>query len=276
MAPSSSALHTIINILNSIAPFSYAEDWDNVGLMIGDPLREITGIIAGLDPTLGLLSEAHEVGANLIITHHPNIFHPLKNIQTNQPDGAFIAQAINHNIAIIACHTNLDIVKNGVNTALANKIGLIDTQALVPTTHPFPAIGLGLSGKLAKPQKAESFFTNLCHQLDLAAINISGQVPENIERIAICGGSGSEFAPLAQKSGAQVYITGEVKHSTARWAEDAGFCIVDAGHYGTENLVIHELVKILDKKMAEQGMHITIKASVKQQNPFSLFYPVNK
>lgn len=275
MTLSSTKLRIIINIINSIAPFSYAEGWDNVGLMVGNPDAEISGIISGLDPTMALLTEAQEVGADLIITHHPSIFHPLKNIQTNQPDGAFISAAIRKDIAVVACHTNLDIVEGGVNTALANKIGLIDTVALVPTKHPAPAVGLGLTGKLAKPQNGTSFCTDLCRKLSLSAINISGKMPDTIENIAICGGSGSEFAPLAQESGAQVYITGEVKHSTARWAEDAGFCIIDAGHFGTENVVIPELVKVLIDKMSQKGINIPIKASTKQQSPTTLFYPIN-
>ncbi len=273
MTPAPVYLQAIIDILDIITPFSYAEHWDNVGLMIGDPNLEVKGIISGLDPTLTLLDEAQKIGANLIITHHPSIFHPLKNIQINQPDGAFIAKAIGYNIAVIACHTNLDITDGGVNTALANKIGLIDTKALITTSHPHPAIGLGLTGKLASPQKSVDFCTDLCDKLDLPALNISGSMPDKIEKIAICGGSGSEFAALAQKNGADIYITGEVKHSTARWVEDAGFCIIDAGHFGTENVVIPVFVKALIEKMQSSGIDIPVQASRQQKNPFKLFLP---
>ncbi len=269
-------LQTIINILNDIAPFAWAEDWDNVGIMIGDPDQEISGILAGLDPTTALLAEARDIGANLIITHHPAIFHPLKNIQADQPDAAFIVQAIKDNIAVVACHTNLDIVAGGVNTALAAKLGLIGTTALVPAKLPPPAIGLGLTGRLPKAVGAESFFTNLCQKLGLSAVNISGPVPPSIERVAVCGGSGSGFASVAQKAGAQVYITGEVKHNTARWAEESGFCVVDAGHFGTENVVIAKLTKKLGQDLAAQEIHIPLAASTRQHNPFTLFYPPSR
>ncbi|NOX26176.1 MAG: Nif3-like dinuclear metal center hexameric protein [Deltaproteobacteria bacterium] len=269
-------LQTIINILNDIAPFAWAEDWDNVGLMLGDPDQEISGILTGLDPATALLAEARDIGANLIITHHPAIFHPLKNIQAGEPDAAFIVQAIKDNIAVVACHTNLDIVAGGVNTALAAKLGLVGVTALVPATLPPPAIGLGLIGRLPKALGAESFFTNICQKLDLPAVNISGPIPASIERVAVCGGSGSEFAPVAQKAGVQVYITGEVKHNTARWAEEAGFCVVDAGHFGTENVVIAELTKILGQKLAGREIDIPLAASTRQQNPFTLFYPLSR
>lgn len=271
MTPSTVRLQAIIDILNRIAPFSFAEDWDNVGLMIGDPDQEITGILAALDPTIALLTEAQEVNANLIITHHPIIFHPLKNIQLDQPESAFIAKSIINGIAVAACHTNLDIVQNGVNEALARQIDLIDYAPLIPPSAPPPAIGLGLSGTLRQPLRADAFFSGVCKVLDLPAINITGPIPEIIERVAICGGSGSELAAAAQKSGAQVYITGEVKHSTARWAEDAGYCIADAGHFGTENVIVAELVKLLMHKLGSLNIKIPVQASRKQKRPFTLF-----
>jgi dinuclear metal center YbgI/SA1388 family protein len=275
MITSPITLQTIIDILNGIAPFAWAEDWDNVGLMIGDPAQEITGVMAGLDPTMALLAEAQDIGANLIITHHPAIFQPLKNIQANQPETAFISKALRDNIAVIACHTNLDIIVGGVNTALAKRLGLIDTAALVPTTLPPPAIGLGLTGRLPKAQKAEIFCTGICQRLDLPSINISGPMPLNIERVAVCGGSGSEFAPMAQRAGAQVYITGEVKLHTARWAEDVGFCVIDAVHFGTENVVMPELIKVMAEKMAGSAINIPLTVSTRQQNPFTLFVSIS-
>ena len=273
MTPTPVRLQAIIDILNRIAPFSFAEDWDNVGLMIGDPGQEITGILVGLDPTISLLTEAQEVNANLIITHHPIIFHPLRNIRLDQPEGAFITKSIKSGVAVAACHTNLDIVQNGVNEALARKISLIDYVPLIPATAPTPAIGFGLSGKLRQPLSAKNFFNMICKGLNLSAINITGPIPETIERVAVCGGSGSDLAPDAKNSGAQIYITGEVKHSTARWAEDANFCIVDAGHFGTENIVVSELVKLLLHEFSKLNINVPLQASTKQQTPFTLFLP---
>ncbi len=124
MSSANITLQKIITILDGIAPFSLAADWDNVGLMVGDPNQEISGILVGLDPTELLLDEALRSGANLLVTHHPAIFNPVKSIRTDQPTGSFLAKALTKNIAVIGCHTNLDVVENGVSHVLAEKIGL--------------------------------------------------------------------------------------------------------------------------------------------------------
>ncbi|MEJ2270845.1 MAG: Nif3-like dinuclear metal center hexameric protein, partial [Desulfobulbaceae bacterium] len=99
------------------------------------------------------------------------------------------------------------------------------------------------------------------------------QLPEEISTVAVCGGSGSDLAAAAFASGAQVYITGEVKHSTARWAEAAGFCIIDAGHFATENPVVESLVEVLQGIFVEDDINIPVWSSAKQQNPFVYHQP---
>ncbi len=115
-----------------------------------------------------------------------------------------------------------------------------------------------------------------CSHLDLPALRVAGTVPQRVDKVAVCGGSGSELAGAAQAAGAQVYITGEVKHSTARWAEDVGLCIVDAGHFATENLIVETLVSNLHRELALQGINISVLATAEQKNPFSFFSAYKK
>jgi len=103
----------------------------------------------------------------------------------------------------------------------------------------------------------------------LPSLRVAGKIPEKISTVAVCGGSGSELAEAAFASGVQVYITGEVKHSTARWAEASGFCIIDAGHFATERPVVESLVNTLASVFAEREISIPVKSSAKQQNPFT-------
>ena len=269
-------LRDILEIIDHIAPFSLAEEWDNVGLMVGDPGQKISALLVGLDPTLHLLQEASETGANLVVTHHPIIFSPLKNIRTDRPSGAFIAEAITSRIAVVGCHTNLDVVKNGVSHTLAKSLGLTDLETLVPTAADNKNIGFGQTGSLTQPLAAQDFVDSLCAALELAAVKIAGPLPATIKKAAVCGGSGSDFAEAAFKAGAQVFITGEVKHSTARWAEEIGFCIIDAGHYATENLITGQLALLLEKEFAVQGIDIPVHRTVKQKNPFFFFFPQEK
>jgi len=274
MRPAEITIECILKFLNSLAPFSLAEGWDNVGLLIGAPGEKVTGIMIGLDPTSHLLDEAIARGANLVITHHPIIFQALKSIRTDQPTGAFISKAITQQIGIIACHTNLDVVPNGVSRILAQRLGLTDLAPLNPTATD-SGIGFGLVGTLPVPISNHEFLEHLCKLLGLPAISIAGRLPDTIRQVAVCGGSGSEFAPMAQASGAQLYITGEVKHHIARWAEEANFCIIDAGHFATEHLICEVLASELASILTSQALKIPVYATEKQKNPFSFFMAGN-
>jgi len=266
----------LLKTLDEIAAFGLAEQWDNVGLMLGEPNRAIKGILVALDPTEEILDEALEVGADCIITHHPLIFHPLKAIYTDQPMGRFLRRALENDITVIGCHTNLDQSAGGVNDVLANSLGMQDIRPLVAAENDpeaEPAQGFGRIGRLADPLSSEAFIGYLCDFFNLPVLRVAGRLPEEIKTVAVCGGSGSDLAPAAFAGGAQVYVTGEVKHSTARWAEAAGFCIIDAGHFATENPVVESLVEVLQNKFTEKDISTPVMSSAKQQNPFVYHQP---
>jgi len=275
MRPAEITIECILKSLNSLAPFSLAEDWDNVGLLIGAADDTVTSIIVGLDPTTELLDEAIAHNANLVITHHPIIFSALKSIRTDQPTGAFIAKAITKQIGIIACHTNLDVVPNGVSRILAQRLGLTDLLPLSAANPASPDIGFGQIGTLPVPLASHEFLEHLCKVLSLPTVAVAGPLPEIIKRVAVCGGSGSEYAAVARAQGAQIYITGEVKHHIARWAEETDFCIIDAGHFATEHLVSAVLAADLAASLASQAIEIPVYATEKQINPFSFFIAGN-
>lgn len=260
---------TLLSILNSIAPFAMAEPWDNVGLMLGNPEQQVTGILIALDPTEALIQEALAQNLNTILTHHPLIFHPLKTIPGNTPLGRMLKTALSHDLALIACHTNLDLATCGVSNALAEKLGLHDTKPLTgqeTAATMGQATGFGKIGSLPEPLPSGQFLHRLLTALAAPGLQIAGVLPETIHTVALCGGSGSDLAETARNMGAQVYITGEVKHSVARWAEAADFCVIDAGHYPTENLIVPDLAEILKKSCAARGFTPIITIA-KQDNP---------
>lgn len=256
---------TLLSILDTIAPFAMAEPWDNVGLMVGDPDQQVSGILIGLDPTEALIHEALALNLNTILTHHPLIFHPLKTIPGNTPMGRILKTALGHDLSLIACHTNLDLVAAGVSNALAEKLGLRDTRPL--TAAPGQSPGFGKIGTLPTPLSSGQFLNLLLTALAAPGLQLAGVLPETIHRVALCGGSGSDLAETAWRMGAQVYITGEVKHSVARWAEGTGFCVIDAGHYPTEKLIVPVLAEMLKKSCANKGFTPTITTTVQQDNP---------
>lgn len=268
-------IDSILKSLNSLAPFSLAETWDNVGLLVGDPQAAVSGIMIGLDPTDSLLDEAMAHGANLVITHHPVIFQALKSIRTDQPNGALLAKALNNKISLIACHTNLDVVTNGVSHVLAQCLGLAGLTPLNVHPSAAPDLGLGRIGTLATPVAGRTFLNQLCAALALPTVAVAGRLPDTLQRVAVCGGSGSEFAGAAKENGAEIYVTAEVKHHTARWAEEADFCIIDAGHFATEHLIAKALATGLATLLADQKFDIPVHTTEKQKNPFSFFTAEN-
>lgn len=265
-------IKNLLEHLDEIAAFSLAESWDNVGLMVGSPDQEVTGILVGLDPTEELLEEAMASGLNTIITHHPLIFSAIKSIRTDHPLGKFLTKALSDGMAVISCHTNLDVAPDGVSDILAGRLGL---QNICPLSmnagRATDSFGFGRIGRLVEPMPFDRFVYNLLHILQLSAVKVAGCSPDLITKVAVCGGSGSELAELAYNRGAEVYITGEVKHSVARWAEASKFCMIDAGHYATENTIIPVLVAGLEKKFSSLGLKPAIRASAIQANPFAFY-----
>jgi dinuclear metal center YbgI/SA1388 family protein len=240
----------LIGALDQIAPFGMAESWDNVGLIVGDRDRTVESVLIGLDPTNRLLDEALDLGADTVVTHHPAIFKPIPSIDTGESSGRFLESALTHKLNIIACHTNFDAVCEGVNDILAELLGLQDISPLVPANAPYPdSAGLGRVGCYAQPLKRNEFITRLLDVLELDTVQIAGKLPETITAVALCGGSGSEFAETAKRSGADLYISAEIKHNVARWAEENDFCVIDGTHYATEK----PAVGLLARKLREYG-----------------------
>lgn len=259
----------ILNIIETLAPANLAEPWDNVGLMIGSPASPVTSILLGLDPTTALLDEAGSLNADLAITHHPVIFHPLKSVRLEQPDGRFIRQALIRQISVISCHTNLDSTVNGVSDTLARQLGLGNVAALVAGGKTDETCGLGRIGDYSAPISAAEFVRRLKEICRPPWLLTAGPQPETISRVAVCGGSCSEYAEIALQSGAQVFVTAEVKHNVARWAEQAGLWIIDAGHYATESPAMHQFALRL-ARAAEPLGHIDIKVTERQASPLRL------
>lgn len=259
----------ILGLLEAIAPSGLAADWDNVGLLVGSPDQEVRGILVALDPTVAVLEEAIGRGCNLVLTHHPVIFKRLKAINPAQPIGRLLKKALGHNLAVIGCHTNLDLAAGGVNDTLAKSLGLTEVTGLQDDNG---AAGFGRIGNVP-PLGPGQFIRHLAEVLGRPVFSVAGALPSTISRVAVCGGSGSDVAEAALACGAQVFITGEVKHSVARWAEAAGFCVVDAGHFSTEKLVVPVLADILRSETAAKGWQVVIATADVEKDPWNFYGP---
>ncbi len=264
----------ILQGLERIAPFGLAESWDNVGLLIGDLQRETRSLLLGLDPSLSLFEEAVSCGADTLITHHPCIFHPLPSVNTSTPTGAFLEQALVHKINVIACHTNFDSAVEGVSDALA---ALLRLDGVLSPLRPLDSSengneGLGRIGSYLTPLPFSAFMQNVFSALESNTVQIAGTPPRQVQTVALCGGSGSDLAEDAFKSGADVYLSSEIKHSTARWAEDAGFCILDGTHFATEYPAMALLGRKLEIQARQAGWDVQILQSKLEKPAFTFIH----
>lgn len=258
----------ILNNLETKAPFQLAESWDNVGLLIGNPDQLVTGVIAGLDPTNDLVDEAIRTGCNTIVTHHPVIFKPLASINTSTPEGMLLQKTLSNNIAVIGCHTNFDSAEEGVSDVLAARLGLKDLKPLISTPGAPDGTGLGRIGNYKQPVGSDEFKKLVLSALELSSVSLTTPLPDTITTVAVCGGSGSEFAQTALQQGADIYLSAEIKHSTAIWARENNFCVIEGTHYATEKPAVALLVTRLQQANETKGWNINVLQSESEKHPF--------
>lgn len=259
-----------LTVLQHITPESLAEEWDNVGLLVGDPNLAVQRVLLALDPTCSLIEQAAAGQYDLVITHHPIIFRPLKALRTDTPSGRFIAMATRHHIGVIACHTNLDSIQGGVSDYLVQSLGLRDSRPLVPSRKGCDLnCGLGRIGTYVAPISADAFLDKIRTVCNPPWILEAGPRPNQVATVALCGGSCSDFADNALSLGADVFVTAEVKHSVACWAADAGLWLLDAGHFATENPAMLLFRDTLRQQVENRGWDLSIDIAY-QQPPLRL------
>ena len=268
--PTVPTVQDLLEILQQLSPDFLAEDWDNVGLLAGEPRQPISRILIALDPVSALIDQAKTGGYDCIITHHPIIFRPLKTLRTDNPAGHFLAEAIRANISVIACHTNLDSIEDGISDNLAQSLSCSNIRPLLPAKLPCPAsCGLGRIGTYTPPVSPEAFLEQLRKICQPPWILEAGPRPALLNTIAVCGGSCSDLAETALKAGADVFVTSEIKHAVARWAEDAGLWLLDAGHFATEYPAMVRFKENLFRRCADQGLSVRLDLAP-QQSPLRL------
>ena len=230
-------LNDFIAAMETIAPKELALPWDNPGLLIGTEKSDISKVLVALDCSVQTAKEAIQWGADLLLTHHPVFFGGVKRIAPDDPNTAGAYMLIRNGIGLFAAHTNLDSADGGVNDCLAEVLGLQDVQKLLPDE-------MGRIGSLASPMPFVDF-ARMVEQKLAARVRISGEDSAPVQRIALVGGSAAEDMFAAKAAGADVFITGEMKHHLALQAEAMGLCIVEAGHYETEKVVLQPLISRL-------------------------------
>ena len=363
----------IFNLIEDFAPLNLAEEWDNPGLQIGDPELKVNRILLCLDVDEKACDEAVQAGAQLIISHHPLLFKPVKQILTGTPAGALLAKCLCSGLVVYSAHTNLDNAKEGVNDELAKRLGLADTKVLRPGytgkylklvvfvpldhtdtvrraislagagwignysecafqtqgtgtfrplegsdpfigkvgelekvdevrletilpagrvkevikamcgAHPYeeaaydlyplanegPAMGTGRYGYTAQPIRLNSFIEIIKSALGITSLRFGGNPDGMIHSVAVCGGAGASLWTWAKKKSADVMVTSDIDYHTAKDMLSNGLSFVDAGHFGTENIIMPVLRKYLEDCCRQKGFEVAISTSRTQFDPFS-------
>jgi len=362
----------IIKAMEIIAPIWLAEEWDNVGLQVGQKDWPVRTIWIALDPGADVVNDACRNNVDLLITHHPLIFHPLRSINLNTSVGSIIQKAIRHNMAIFSAHTNLDNATDGLNDVLARRIGIKNLKVLgkgsatkkyklvvyVPVVyeqqvlnslfetkageigsytccsfrnkgkgtfrpgssskpfagkvgeithadelrietvvrksdlnsviehiskkHPYDTMaydiyplvkdeerqGSGRIGNLGKSTELLSFALSIKEKLGLNSVKVAGNPDLAVNTVAVCTGSGSSLMKDFISSGAQVYISGDLRYHDARDVEAATLGLIDIGHFASEHLIVDVLAGRLKKVLSKEGIDVKVEAYGLENDPF--------
>ena len=215
----------VYNAIDAIAPFSTAMDFDNVGLLVGGKDQPVSRVLLTMDITVPVVEEAAKIGAQLIVSHHPVIFHPLRSVVADTP----VYKLAQNGLSAICAHTNLDLAANyGVNSALAIALGLSKFSTIPEDDEQLLRVG-----DLPEEVSGEDFLQGIKRKLSCSGIQVT-EIPDKVRRIAVCGGAGGDYAALAKAAGADIYITGEAKHNEILDAAAIGMPMAMCGHHATE------------------------------------------
>lgn len=247
-------LHKVIDIGNEIekfAPKFLKEDYDNVGLMVGDEQKEVKKVLLSLECTNEVIKEAMELKVDLIITHHPLLFKKPKNIVKGDFLGNKIITLIQKDIALYSCHTNLDSARGGINETLVKMLGFNSKQIIEPTeARNYKDGGIGRLVSLEKEIGLDDIIRIVKNNLNIKNMRIV-RGSDRVKELAIINGSGQDFFYKAKSLGVDCIITGDTTYHFASDFKEMGISIIDAGHFATESIAFFNTLEFLKEKFKD-------------------------
>lgn len=259
-------LHEVVSFLREFAPLELAEDWDNVGLLIGDPADEIRSALTCLTLTPNVASEAISRGVQLIVTHHPVLFHPVQRLTAETSEGRMLLSLIRAGISVYSPHTSYDSTTDGINAQLARLFNLRDVQPLRPNATPasetqFP--GSGRWGALPSTTSLRDLIELVKPALRVPTVQYVGNLDRPITKLGIACGAAAEFLRDAAKLGCEALLTGEARFHSCLEAEAANIALILPGHFATERPAMEQLANVLHSRFTE----LVVKASQSEYDP---------
>ncbi|MBQ0023419.1 MAG: Nif3-like dinuclear metal center hexameric protein [Prevotellaceae bacterium] len=245
-------IRQITTALEEFAPLALQDGYDNAGLQIGlAEDADATGALLCLDVTEAVVDEAIELGCNLIVSHHPLLFRPMKSISGRDYIERTVIKAIKHDITIYSAHTNLDSAEHGVNYKIAEKLNLQSLQWLNPKGE---SAGEGIIGLLPKPLPKKEFIGIVKDVFNLSSLRCNDWQGEMVTTVALCGGSGAFLIPKAIEKGADTFLTGEIGyHRFFGYEQD--ILLLELGHFESEQYTSEILQSVISKAAPSLAIH---------------------
>lgn len=265
----------ILTFLQSLAPLELAEEWDNVGLLLGRATGDVASALTCLTLTPDVADEAVAAGVQLIVSHHPILFRPVQAVTSESSDGTMLLSLIEAGIAVYSPHTAYDSAERGINAQLAETFGLTDVRPIRPVSPEaaaeFPALdglGSGRIGTLPRATSLEEFAAEVQGRLQSrAGVQIVGDPTATVSTVGIACGSAAEFLGDARRQGADVLLTGEARFHACLDARQQGIALVIAGHYATERSGAERLAEFIGEEFPD----VTAFSSQVESDPQQMF-----
>lgn len=253
-------VNDVLSYLNELAPIELKMDFDNVGLLVGNSDSNVKTVLVALDITDEVIDEAVSIGAQLIVSHHPIIFEPMKSVLYSDLDGKKIIKLIKNDISAICMHTNLDIADGGVNDALINALGALSDGFLEYTGTDTDGTerGCGRIGELKEAMPLSEFLKKCKSSLNANGLRYH-DAGLAVKRIAVMGGAGGGAVELVNSHGCDTYVTSDIKYNNFLDAKELGINLIDADHFCTENVIVPVLQEKLCKRFPDCEIAISKK-----------------
>ncbi|MDJ0348289.1 Nif3-like dinuclear metal center hexameric protein [Cryobacterium sp. PH29-G1] len=255
------SLADVTQVAHTLWPLNGAEEWDTPGLVSGDPSQPVRSIHLAVDAVADTVDEAISTGADLLLTHHPLLLRGVTSVAEDGYKGALLSRLIRAQCALLAAHTNADVVADGVSDTIATRLGLVDARPI--TDSAAPGTGIGRVGRLATPTTLGHLAHTLLALLPATAsgVRVAGDYSAPIQTVALCGGAGDSLLRQPAVLTADVYITSDLRHHPASEAREQALCaggpaLIDVSHWASEWLWLEPAAAQL--RAALPGMLVTV------------------
>ncbi len=245
-------LQSVCDFLEEFAPCRLAEDWDNVGLLVGDRRQQVSRIMTCLTVTPASVEEAVREQADLTVSHHPLPFRPLKRLTNDHTPGRLLLQLIGARIAVYSPHTAFDSAAAGINQQLATGLGLLGVTPLVPAAADPQGLGSGRQGTLPTSATLAELAAKLKAFLAVDGLHLVGSPDREVQRVAVACGAAGEFLEPASRAGCELLVTGETTFHTCLEAEALGIALLLPGHFASERFAVAALADVLRERFPDQ------------------------